>query len=115
MGILATTMRLMVLTNSKNDFDFRMMGLAEKIACLTAKIADNNEFYSALDPNSPEARELQAIKEDLNLQEKQYEQQQKMLEAQIQQVNQEIQACQQQLQQSIQNSGFFSYGMGGGR
>ncbi|MBR3889897.1 hypothetical protein IKJ53_05220 [bacterium] len=114
MGILASTMRLMVLTNTKNDLDFRMMGLAEKMACLTARIAENNEFYSELDPNSPEAKELQTYKEELNLQEKQLEQQQKMLEAQLQQVTQEMQACQQYLGQSIKSSGFFSYGLGGG-
>ena len=40
MGILASTMRLMTLTNSKNDYDMRLMSLAEKISGVTAQIAD---------------------------------------------------------------------------
>lgn len=113
MGILATTMRLMVLTNSKNDFEMRLMTLAEKMTGLTARIADLDDFNTDLNPNDPRVRQLESEKKDLNRYEKKLEMQQKMLQAQLQEVTQEMQACQQSLQQSIQSSGFFSYGLGG--
>lgn len=113
MGILASTMRLMTLTNSKNDYDMRLMSLAEKISGVTVQIADIDEFNSDLDPNDPAVKKLEAEKKRLNQYEKKLEMQQKMLQTQLQEVTQELQACQQSLTQSIQSSGFFTYGLGG--
>lgn len=115
MGILASTMRLMVLTNSKNEIDFRMMDNAQKIAGVTSQIAEKEEFCTGLDPNDATVRKMETEKKRLNVYEKQLQQQQKMLEIQSQEIAQELQACQQALQQSIQSSGFFTYGLGGGR
>ena len=95
MGILAGTMRLMALTSMKNDIEFRMMTIAEKMATLTAQIAENEEFMGDLDPDSPELKAMNAEKRRLNEYEKKLEMQQKSLEIRLQQVNQGIQACQQ--------------------
>lgn len=112
MGILATTMRLMILTNSKNDYEMRLMDLAQKISGVTSQIADIDEFNCGLDPNDKEVRKLEAEKKKLNQYEKQLENQQKIWQTQLQEITQEMQACQQMLSQNIQSSGFFTYGLG---
>ena len=114
MGVLAATMRLMTLTATKNDLEFRLMGITERMSALTAQIAEKDEFCSDLDPESETVRTLEAEKKRLNQLERKLDMEQKMLQARLQQVMQEMQACQQMLGADIQ-SGMFSYGMGMGR
>ncbi|MBO6271370.1 hypothetical protein J6O48_01170 [bacterium] len=114
MGVLASTMRLMTLTATKNDLEFRLMSITEKMSALTAQIAEKDEFCADLDPESTTVRQMEAEKKRLNELERKLDMQQKMLQARLQQVMQEMQACQQMLGADIQ-SGMFSYGMGMGR
>ncbi len=114
MGVLAATMRLMTLTATKNDLEFRLMKITERMSVLSAQIADKEEFIGDLDPENPNVRTLETEKKRLNELERKLDLQQKMLQARLQQVMQEMQACQQMLGADIQ-SGMFSYGMGMGR
>ena len=114
MGVLASTMRLMTLTATKNDLEFRLMGITERMAALTAQIAEKDEFMADLDPESVTVRQMESEKKRLNQLEKKLDMEQRMLQARLQQVMQEMQACQQMLGADIQ-SGMFSYGMGMGR
>lgn len=113
MGILALQMRLITLTNMQNDFEARMVSLAEKVSNLTGQIAEIDEFNGDLDPEDPAVRKLETEKKRLHEYEKKLEMQQKTLQTQMQEVSQEIQSCQQMISQAIQSSGFFSYGLGG--
>jgi len=114
MGVLASTMRLMTLTSTKNYLEFQLQEKTEEMAVLTKQITENDDFYGDLDPESPTARSLAAQKKKLNMIEKRIDQQMKALQARLQEVMQEMQACQQMLGADIQ-SGLFSYGMGMGR
>ncbi len=114
MGVLASTMRLMTLTATKNYLEFKLASNTEKMAALTAQITEDEEFYNDLDPQSPTARSMATEKKRLNQLEKKLEVEQKALQTRLQQVLQEMQACQQMLGADIQ-SGMFSYGMGMGR
>lgn len=114
MGVLAATMRMMTLQATKNDLEFRMMRITERMNTLTAQIADKDEFIGDLDPENPNVKTLEAEKKRLNQLERKLQMQQTLLQARLQQVMQEIQACQQMLGADIQ-SGLFSYGMGMGR
>jgi len=114
MGVLAAQMRLVYLVSTKNDLEFKMMGITEKMSTLSAQIADSEEYYATLDPEDKNAKALEAKKARLNQYEKQLQRQQMTLQTRLQQVMQEIQACQQMLGANIQ-SGLFSYGMGMGR
>ena len=114
MGVLASTMRLMTLTATKNDLEFRLMGITEKMSALTAQICDLDEYNGSLDPDSATVRTLETKKKRLNQLEKKLDMQQKLLQARLQEVMQEMQSCQQMLGADIQ-SGLFSYGMGMGR
>ena len=114
MGVLAATMRLMTLTATKNDLEFRLMKITERMSVLSAQIADKEEFIGDLDPENPNVRTLETENKRLNELERKLDLQQKMLQARLQQVMQEMQACQQMLGADIQ-SGMFSYGMGMGR
>ena len=114
MGVLVSTMRLLTLTATKNDLEFRLMKITERMSVLTAQIADKEEFIGNLDPENPNVRTFETEKKRLNQLEQKLEMQQKLLQARLQQVMQEMQACQQMLGTDIQ-SGMFSYGMGMGR
>ncbi len=114
MGVLASTMRLMTLTATKNDLEFQLMSITERMSALTAQIGECDEFCGDLDPDSPTVRTLETKKKRLNEMERKLDMRQKLLQARLQQVMQEMQACQQMLGADIQ-SGIFSYGMGMGR
>jgi len=114
MGVLAATMRLMYLTTTKNDLEFKMMNITEKMSALSAQVAECEEFCGDLDPESPNVKALETKKRRLNELEKQLERQQRTCQIRLQEVMQEMQACQQMLGADIQ-SGMFSYGMGMGR
>ena len=114
MGVIASTMRLMTLTCTKNYLEFKLASNTEKMSVLTAKITENEEFFGSLDPESPQMSEYRVKKAEYNELEKKLEMEQKMLQTRLQQVMQEMQACQQMLGADIQ-SGMFSYGMGMGR
>lgn len=105
MGILAGTMRLMTLTAMKNNIEFRMLAIAEKMATLTAQIAENEEFMGELDSESPELKSMNAEKKRLNEYEKKLEMQQKALEIRLQQVTQGIEKCQQMVNTDLQTFG----------
>lgn len=114
MGVLAATMRMMTLQATKNDLEFRLMRITERMSALTAQIADKDEFIGDLDPENPNVKTLEAEKKRLNQLEKKLQMQQTLLQTRLQQVMQEIGACQQMLTADIQ-SGLFNYGMGMGR
>lgn len=114
MGVLAATMRMMTLQATKNDLEFRLMRITERMNALTSQIADKDEFIGDLDPENPNVKILEAEKKRLNQLERKLQMQQTLLQTRLQQVMQEIGACQQMLGADIQ-SGLFSYGMGMGR
>ena len=113
MGVLAATMRLMTLTATKNNLEFRQLTLTEKMATLSAQVADNEEFMGDLDPESPEMKTMNAEKRRLNEYEKKLQMQLQAIDARLRQVMAEIQACQNMLNADIQQSGLFTYGMTG--
>lgn len=114
MGVIASSMRLMTLTNMKNYLDYKLQINAEKMAVLLARVTENEELYSSMNPDSPEMGGYRERKAELNAQEKRIEAEEKMLNKRLQAVMQEMQACEQMLDANIQ-SGVFSYGRGGGR
>ena len=59
MGVLAATMRLMYLTTTKNDLEFKMMNITEKMSALSAQVAECEEFCGDLDPESPNVKALE--------------------------------------------------------
>ncbi|MCR5265150.1 MAG: hypothetical protein K6E29_00980 [Cyanobacteria bacterium RUI128] len=112
MGIIASTMRLMTLTNTKNYLEYKLASNTEKMGVLTAKVTENEEFYGSLDPESPEMSQYRIRKAELNEMEKKLDAEQKMLQTRLQQVATEMEACQRLLYEGIQRSGMFTYGMG---
>lgn len=103
MGILAGTMRLMNLTSTKNNIEFRLMNISEKMSALTTQIAENEAFMGDLDPDSPEVKAMNAEKRRLNEYEKKLELQKRKLEIRLQQVTQGIESCQQTISRDIQS------------
>lgn len=112
MGIIASTMRLMTLTNTKNYLEYKLASNTERMGVLTAKITENEEFYGNLDPEAPEMAQYRIKKAELNEMEKKLDAEQKMLQTRLQQVATEMEACQRMLYEGIQRSGMFTYGMG---
>ena len=115
MGILASTMRLMTLTASKNDIEFRMMAITERMSSLTAQVADKDEFIGDLDPECAAVRQLEADKKKLNEAERKLKSQQDALQIRLKEIDQEIEACKAVIDNGIMRSGMFAYGMGGAR
>lgn len=112
MGVVASTMRLLILTAYKNQLEMRVQGVTENLVGLQSQIDELVTIGADLDPDSDALKELKVKKERLNLIEKKLEMMQKQFQAKLEAVNQEIQSCQQMLSGNIQ-SGIFSYSLGG--
>lgn len=113
MGVLASQMRLMTLIATRNNLEFRALSITEKMNKLMVQIAECDEFMGDLDPNSPEIQTMNTEKRRLNEYEKKLQMQQQAIQTRLQQVVSEIGACQNMLNAGIQQSGLFTYGMGG--
>ena len=113
MGVLAATMRLMILTATKNNLEFRQMNLTEKISSLHLQIAENEEFMGDLDPDSPELKTMNTERRRLNEYEKKIQMQLQTIDARLRQIMAEMDACRNMLNAGIQQSGLFTYGMSG--
>ena len=113
MGFLTGTIRLLYLTQLKNDLDYKIMLITESKRELAESISSLMDVGTSLDPNSPVVQSLRARREKLEIMEKELDAKMVRYQSKLRAVEEEIKSATESVQKSTASE--FSYSLGGGR
>ena len=110
MGYATSSIRLLYLTQLKNDLEHRIMLITESKLDMSKTITELIEVGTNLDPDSPIVKNMKARRDKLKLMEQQLDQQLEEARTKLNAVNTEIESARGLVQDGIRNS--FNYGVG---
>lgn len=110
MGFVTGTIRLLYLTQLKNDLEHRIMLVTESRRELAESISSLMEVGTNLDPNSPVIQNLRARRANLEKMEKRLEEQMTKYQTKLQAVEKEIGEAEKHVSKCVDRE--FSYGLG---
>lgn len=111
MGFITGSIRLLYLTQLRNDLEYKIMLISEAKLDMSKSITDLMEVGTDLDPDSPIIKNMKARRDRLQQVEKRLDEQMAIYKNKLQAVDTEIQSAQSMVDKGIQTS--FKYGTGG--
>ena len=108
MGFVTGSIRLLYLTQLKNDLEHKIMLISESKLEMSKSITDLMSVGTDLDPDSPIIKSMKARRDKLKIIEDELDRQMKIYETKLHAVTTEIQSAQKIVDDGIQRS--FSYG-----
>ncbi len=113
MGLLNSHVRLMYLTQTRLDLEYKIQLVTQSKMGLMQSANDLLAVGNDLDPESPNSKMLAQRQAKLKVLEQKLELQMQQYQAQLKAIETEYQSCQQMQDKNIQMA--FTYGSGGGR
>ena len=111
MGFITGSIRLLYLTQLRNDLEYKIMLISEAKLDMSKSITDLMEVGTDLDPDSPIIKNMKARRDRLQQVEKRLDEQMTIYQNKLKAVDTEIQSAQSMVDKGIQLS--FKYGTGG--
>ena len=106
MGLITSSVRQLYLNNYRLDLESKMLKINQEKLRLTSSVNELMNVGSDMDPESPEAKELEKRRERLELVEKRLDEQMQRYETQSKMVEAEYQQCKEMIDKNIQ----YAYG-----
>ena len=110
MGFVMSSIRLLYLTQLKNDLEHKMMLHTEAKMDLSREITDLTGVGTTLTPDNPMVQGMKVKRDKLKLVEQEMDKELEELKMKLQAVNQEIQEARGLVKDNVASS--FSYGQG---
>ena len=110
MGFVMSSIRLLYLTQLKNDLEHKLMLHTEAKLDLSREITDLTGVGTKLTPDNPMVQGMKVKRDKLKLVEQEMDKELEELKMKLQAVNTEIHAARELVKENTHNS--FSYGQG---
>ena len=110
MGFVTSSLRLLYLTQMRNDLEYKIMLISEAKLDMSRSIAELVAVGTDLDPDSPIIRNLKARREKMKVIEQELDHKMEQYKTRLKAVETEIDSVQKLVDNNIKRS--FSYGGG---